>query len=60
MRTTKTQSMNKLVEEKQENAKTAAKAGLFWAVVVAVPIVGRLLKRRRTKPAKPLRDFFKK
>lgn len=38
-----------LVEEKREGAGTAAKAGLFWAVLAALPFVARYAKRRQAR-----------
>lgn len=39
----------KLVTEKREGAGTAAKAGLFWAILAAIPFLARYAKRRQTK-----------
>lgn len=47
----------KLVTEKQEGAGTAAKAGVFWAILAAIPFVARYAtKRRKAKK----RRFFRK
>lgn len=39
----------KLVTEKEEGAGTVAKAGLFWAILAAIPLLARYAKRRQTK-----------
>jgi hypothetical protein len=39
----------KLVTEKQEGAGTVAKAGVFWAILAALPLLARYAKRRRQK-----------
>jgi hypothetical protein len=47
----------KLVTEKQEGAGTAAKAGAFWAILAAIPV---LLIRRAKRQQKRKRRFFRK
>ena len=37
----------KLVTEKREGAGTAAKAGVFWAILAAIPFLARYAKRRQ-------------
>lgn len=37
---------NRLVEEKQENTGTLAKAGLFWALLAVPLLIWRKIRRR--------------
>lgn len=38
---------DKLVEEKQEDTKTLAKAGVFWVLLTLPILLWRKLRRRR-------------
>lgn len=51
-----------LVMEKRENAGTAAKAGLFWALLAAIPFLARSARRhhQRGQRRSLLRRFRRK